>query len=313
MSKDYTNIERQTKKIYIEQHKNYQKDPSIFDRHLESSESLESYDLPADFFSGISVLDAGCGNAGYFQVAMRNLGVSKVACMDIGDDWIPELKSVLSSHGVPEDFSEYMPGSTTEIPFPENSFDFVASNGVLMHLDGKEQAAQALKELTRVTKPGGFVFAHIGIDSPGIVDRYIVPSLRAAYAEDLEFREFIDNADPAQIVDALKNIYGNVAQHDESLAVVSQELEHLITLDTTTFWQNMIQVPVQQGPLLSEEWGKGTMEKCGLMDVRRPQGIYWKRNDFRKYLAPIHYSLKDPIAKLFYGNGHVKLIGQKKV
>jgi hypothetical protein len=89
-------------------------------------------------------------------------------------------------------------------------------------------------------------------------------------------------------------------------------LTTLITLDTTTFWQNMLQVPVQQGPLLSEDWGRAEMEKNGLINIRRPKGSYWIRNDFRRFLAPFHYSLQSPIAKLFYGNGHVKLMAEKK-
>jgi hypothetical protein len=97
------------------------------------------------------------------------------------------------------------------------------------------------------------------------------------------------------------------------LEQVNEELiEQLITLDTVTFWQNMLQVPMQIGPILSEEWGRQQFKKYGLVEVRRPPGTYWVRNDFRKFLAPIHYRLDRKLAKLFYGNGHVKLIGRRK-
>jgi hypothetical protein len=135
--------------------------------------------------------------------------------------------------------------------------------------------------------------------------------LRQAYKDDLDFKRFIDGLDLKEVVDDLLNIYQSASLHDPRVSEVVPKLEKLITLDTITFWQNMLQVPVQQGPLLSEEWGIKIMTKYGLTNIRRPPGIYWLRNDFRAYLAPLHYFLKSSIASLFYGNGHVKLIGQK--
>ena len=162
-------------------------------------------------------------------------------------------------------------------------------------------------------REGGGVYSHIGIDKPGIVDRYIVKALRQAYQEDDEFRNFIDNINSESINNEISLIYRNCQEYDRRLSEFPlQLLTTLITLDTTTFWQSMLQVPVQQGPLLSEDWGRAEMEKNGLINIRRPKGSYWIRNDFRRFLAPFHYSLQSPIAKLFYGNGHVKLMAEKK-
>jgi 2-polyprenyl-3-methyl-5-hydroxy-6-metoxy-1,4-benzoquinol methylase len=80
----YTEIQQRTKEIYIDQHKNYYVDDTIFQRHFNHAVDPESYDLTADFFVGKHVLDAGCGNSGYFQVAMHRLGARKVTCLDIG-------------------------------------------------------------------------------------------------------------------------------------------------------------------------------------------------------------------------------------
>ena len=52
----------------------------------------ETYDVPSDYFVGKSVLDAGCGNSGYFQVAMKKLGASEITCLDLVTDWISELR-----------------------------------------------------------------------------------------------------------------------------------------------------------------------------------------------------------------------------
>jgi SAM-dependent methyltransferase len=243
---------------------------------------------------------------------MHALGARKVTCLDIGADWQPELRKIVEKYGVPADFIECTAGTTTDLPFEDNSFDFVASNGVLMHLETVEMARTALGELIRVAKSGGVVYSHIGIDKPGVVDRYIVKSLRQAYAEDAEFRDFIDTLDHRKLVDELRAIFESGIKIDETLNPgIVGAIAALLTLDSTTFFQNMLQVPVQQGPKLSQEWGIRTMIDLGCRNVRRVKESYWKRNDFRKYLAPVHYRLDSPIARLFYGNGHVKLVAEK--
>jgi len=312
MEKKYSDIEIKTKKIYVEQHKNFLKDETIFNRHLAAAQDLLTYDLPADFFVGKRILDAGCGNTGYFQVAMFNLGAKHVTCLDIGDEWQQELRKALQQRHIPDEFYDCASGSTLDMPFSNESFDFVASNGVLMHLETVEMASHAITELARVTKHGGVLYSHIGIDKPGIVDRYIVKALRLAYIEDEEFRNFIDNLNPDLINSELSGIYAECSHHDPRLLNISPKIFHdLITLDSTTFWQNMLQVPVQIGPILSEEWGRSVMKDNGLINIRRPKGTYWIRNDFRRFLAPIHFSLGGEMAKIFYGNGHVKLVAEK--
>ena len=156
----YSEIEKRTKDIYINQHKKYGIDVSIFQRHFNHAADPKSYDLQVDFFKGKHVLDAGCGNSGYFQVAMHALGARKVTCLDIGTDWQPELKKIVLKHGVPENFCAMVEGSTTRLPFDDEAFDFVTSNGVLMHLESIEMAKTALSELARVTVGGGAICPH---------------------------------------------------------------------------------------------------------------------------------------------------------
>jgi SAM-dependent methyltransferase len=309
---NYSEIELKTKQIYLEQHKNYFKDDSIFKRHLSAAQNVETYDLPQSYFQGKSVLDAGCGNTGYFEVAMYNLGAKHVTCLDIGEEWKEEIDKVLFKNKIPSGFCKYQSGSTIDIPFADETFDFVVSYGVIMHLETTEMAGKAISELTRVTKMPGVLYSHIGIDKPGIVDRYIVKALRAAYQEDSEFKDFIDTIDHNSINNELNNIYKYSQEYDPRLKEIPESFfSDLVTLDSATFWQNMLQVPIQQGPQLSEEWGKQEMAKNGLVNIRRPKGSYWLRNDFRRFLAPLHFSLNSPLARLFYGNGHVKLTAEK--
>jgi ubiquinone/menaquinone biosynthesis C-methylase UbiE len=312
MDKNYSSIELETKKVYIEQHKNFLRDETIFNRHLAVAENPNTYDLPKSFFSGKKVLDAGCGNSGYFEVAMYKLGVDSVTCMDIGNEWQEQMEIVLYKNQIPKGFCKFESGSTILMPFEDESFDFVVSYGVLMHLETVEMASSAISELARVARKPGVVYSHIGVDKPGIVDRYIIKALRSAYQEDQEFKEFIDTLDFKSLNSELSQIYNKCKMYDQRLSYIPEDfLSSLITLDSTTFWQNWLQVPVQNGPFLSEDWGRTEMAKNGLVNIRRPSETYWLRNDFRRFLAPIHFCLDSPLAKLLYGNGHVKLTGEK--
>jgi ubiquinone/menaquinone biosynthesis C-methylase UbiE len=310
----YSDSEIKTKQIYVDQHNNYMKDDSIFQRHLKNAVNPRSYNLDPEFFIGKHVLDIGCGNSGYFQVAMHSLGARKITCLDIGTSWQNDLRDILAKHDVPSDFFECVDGNATMLPFSDGTFDFVASNGVLMHLETVDLAEVAIREMSRVTVNGGVVYAYIGIDKPGIVDRYIVKSLRQAYVEDDEFREWVDNLTPDSITSEISSVYSEASTYDNSnICELAENFKDLFTLDSVTFIQNLLQVPIQQASLLSENWGTGVMRAAGLTDVRRVQENYWVRNDFRKYLAPFHFAVRDSkIARLMYGNGHVKLSGWKR-
>lgn len=306
----YSSVERRTKEIYISQHRNFSKDKSIFNRFLNMSSDPKTYDLPKEFFNGISVLDAGCGNTGYFEVAMANLGVANITCLDIGKDWIPDLKQVMQEYSVNN--IDFIEGSTTQLPFDDNSFDFVVSNGVIMHLETLDNARLALKELARVTKPNGYLYVYSGFDSPGIMDRYIIPSLRKAYEEDEIFRNFIDNIDHNKITNELIRSYIEAKKIDNRISnQLIEELGNLFTLDSATFTQNVLQVPIQQGAKLGFDWMKEELNSIGLKNIRRVKEQYWIRNDYRKYLAPLHYFREEGLAKILYGGGHVKVICQK--
>ncbi len=311
-AKGYSDLQKRTKEIYIEQHKNYSRDKSIFNRFLAVALDPKSYDLPKEFFAGKSVLDAGCGNTGYFQVAMHALGASHITCLDLGTEWMPELEKVMKEHGIPDSALSYREGSTAALPFADESFDFVASNGVLMHLESAIEAEKALCELARVTKKGGLIYAYAGISSPGIVDRYIVPALRKAYQEDSDFRQYIDNITPEQVTSDLLTCFSSAQEFDKSFPPSLQGyIQTLFTLDSATFTQNMLQVPVQLGTVLGFDWIKDKLDRLGFKNIRRVPEKYWVRSDYRKFLAPLHYNRDTRLSKLLYGDGHVKVVAEK--
>jgi 2-polyprenyl-3-methyl-5-hydroxy-6-metoxy-1,4-benzoquinol methylase len=88
------------------------------------------------------VLDAGCGT-GWFSKAAAERGAA-VTSMDLGENLLAEVAKKCKS--------ERVVGSILEIPFPENTFDFVVSSEVIEHTP---DPYKALHEIYRVLKPGG--------------------------------------------------------------------------------------------------------------------------------------------------------------
>lgn len=287
-------------------------DRTLFDRFYKVAVNPATYDLPRDFFNGADIVDVGCGNTAYFQKAMIDLGAKHVTCIDIENEWIEPLDGALQMLGVPREAYSLIPGSTTAIPAADNSFDFVASNGVIMHLDTVAEAEKAISELCRVCKPGGYVYVYVGVSKPAIMDKYLLPAMRQAYLNEPDFRDYIDNITPERVQSDLAEYIEVAAKNDPSVNTAAMAVFFkMFTLDTATFVQNALQVPRQLGPQLSPEWAAALFEKAGFENVRRAPSPYWVRNDIRKYLAPFHWARGKTITKLFYGDGHAKLIAQK--
>ncbi len=90
------------------------------------------------------LLDAGCGT-GWFSQAAFERG-ARVVSMDLGEGLLAQVEKKCDT--------ERVVGSILEIPFPENTFDFVISSEVIEHTPNPKAAIQ---EMHRVLKPGGLL------------------------------------------------------------------------------------------------------------------------------------------------------------
>jgi SAM-dependent methyltransferase len=99
---------------------------------------------------GLQVLDAGCGT-GY------NLHHYRKAGHDVfGFDIAPEAVQGAWKRG----FQNVCQASVTEIPYRDDAFDALFSFDVLCQIPVEAQAS-AIREMTRVLKPGGWLFVRV--------------------------------------------------------------------------------------------------------------------------------------------------------
>ncbi len=96
---------------------------------------------------GRDVLEVGCGTG----LVLRR--IAKFARTARGVDLSPGMLEKARARGL-----DVLEASATELPFPDDSFDVVCSFKVLAHV---REIDRALREMVRVTRPGGHVLAEL--------------------------------------------------------------------------------------------------------------------------------------------------------
>ena len=123
-------------------------------------ERLERNGIPISAIEGKSVIDVGCGG-GRYTVAWGLLGAGKVLGYDISATGIADARSRVESSDI--DNVTFQEGNVLSLPFADNSFDIVYSNGVLHHTTDWQKG---VAELVRILKPGGMGWLYL-IEKPG--------------------------------------------------------------------------------------------------------------------------------------------------
>ena len=95
------------------------------------------------FSSDSVVLDVGCGNG-------KNMKYFNDKCSIAGIDKSENLTSICQSRGL-----NVACADVGNIPYEDNSFDYIISIAVIHHLDSEEKRVEAMNEMRRVLKPGG--------------------------------------------------------------------------------------------------------------------------------------------------------------
>lgn len=101
-----------------------------------------------------SMLDVGCGIGHWGQMITPHLSNdAKLYGIDPEESWVQKATLRAKEKGL-NSKSHYQLGTAEAIPFPDNYFDMVTCQTVLVHV---KEVAPALKEMLRVLKPGGLL------------------------------------------------------------------------------------------------------------------------------------------------------------
>lgn len=101
---------------------------------------------------GQRVLDVGSGPGWHVRVASRIVGpTGRAVGVDLSEAMLAEARQLAAERGVDVDFVQ---GSAYTLPFEQNSFDCCLSVDTTHVLD---DPAHALREMVRVTRPGGHI------------------------------------------------------------------------------------------------------------------------------------------------------------
>lgn len=106
-------------------------------------------------FTGKAGLDVGCGH-GWYALANAASG-AKMVGIDLSAGQIAHAVDNAERDQIPVTFKV---ASATELPFPDNSFDFAYAVNSLHHITDAGMQRRALEEIVRVLKPGGKFFLH---------------------------------------------------------------------------------------------------------------------------------------------------------
>lgn len=103
---------------------------------------------------GIKVLDFGCGQ-GSSVIELRALGIDAYG-VDIAQSKIDAANNQLSSQGENIKANDVFRTILQNIPFEDNTFDYIFSNQVLEHVENLDKSAN---EIARVLKNDGFYYS----------------------------------------------------------------------------------------------------------------------------------------------------------
>jgi ubiquinone/menaquinone biosynthesis C-methylase UbiE len=121
-------------------------------RNKTDDAATRSQLLKVGLKAGMAALDVGCGS-GSVTVAMGRIAAPGTAVgTDASDSRLEEARVVAGQSGVPN--VAFRRGDAYCLPFQDNTFDFVWSRFLLEYL---QEPIAAIREMKRVTKPGGLV------------------------------------------------------------------------------------------------------------------------------------------------------------
>ncbi|CAG8503751.1 1547_t:CDS:2 [Paraglomus brasilianum] len=173
-----------------------------YDRHfIDKTMWGGNYSAPvSDNLSlGASVLDIGCGAGAWIM----NMALDYPVSIFVGIDIAPLFPE---SH--PANVAFLKCNIMDGLPFPDNTFDFVRQAFVIICINWRSWKEKVVKELIRVTKPGGYIEImdiQREIVNPGTINEKI-----NAYLEEHFYKAGINRSSCAGVIDTFNEFKDKV-------------------------------------------------------------------------------------------------------
>ncbi|MEV6492425.1 methyltransferase domain-containing protein [Actinoplanes sp. NPDC051633] len=116
-----------------------------------TAENSAGYLLPR-LTSGVAVLDVGCGPGTITADLATVVAPGRVTALETTGEALGLARAEISRRGL--DTVDFAVGDVQALDFPDDSFDVVHAHQVLQHVG---DPVRALREMRRVTRPGGVV------------------------------------------------------------------------------------------------------------------------------------------------------------
>ena len=296
-------LEGNSRKVFHELHHSQAKDDYIFKR-LSGLLTTEYLNVDVDFFKGKKCLDAGCGSNANASYSMLKMGANFVYPMDLDDSIFKIASSML------EEFDgkyKLTVGNVLDAPFVDDYFDFTHCAGVLHHTANVEQG---IKELVRVTKPGGLIY--VETYGKGGLIREITSLLRDKYKSDNEFKLLVDKLTHQDIQKFIEWTFFKMQKNEDKLAnLIPIDLINLLfDEDLVLTIKDRMQAPVYHEH--SEDNMKEFLENSGIKKIERLNRYPYLKN-IRRFLCPVYDEYNSVYAKVLYGDGMIGLKAIKDV
>lgn len=159
---------------------------------------------------GKDILDSGCGPGRYIDL-LRDMGPRRIVGLEQGPTLIEALRGRFEGVAC----VEIVQGTCEKLEFPDSSFDFVLSNGVLHHTG--TDLREMLADHCRVLRPGGVMF--IMLIGTGGLELALWKFLRAfLYDVPVEsmLARFGELISPLRLQGIVDNMYGEYQETDRS-------------------------------------------------------------------------------------------------
>lgn len=294
-------VEKKTRDIFHKIHVAQGENKLIYQRFLNLL-STDYLELENDFFQNKVCLDAGCGSIASGTLAMLKQGAKKVYAFDLDKSIFDTIPSYLAEFNGKYELSV---DNILNMKYEDNFFDFVYCSGVLHHT---VDTFAGLKELARVTKPGGIRYI-MTIGKGGLITE-ITDFLRSKYKDDEEFKEGVDNLEASQLLELWEWVVGSMEKQGETIGrkIPIEIVEALLDEDLVLTIKDRMMAPIYSRDSEIEIFE--TLSNNGLVNIKKIKRYPQMRN-IRKFLCPFYHEYDNPFSRFFFGEGLLQIRAEK--